>query len=90
MHYQYYFFSDVETSDVQLQLIAMTPSIQFYGISDLKEILDMITQGGNTLAKCRSLKTTNYLQVLLVYLFCQIVFHNIIFSFYSHSMKETC
>ncbi|XP_072029412.1 PMS1 protein homolog 1-like [Amphiura filiformis] len=54
--------TDPETSDVRIQLIAMATCIPYYGIHDLKEILDLITQGGNSLAKCRALKTSNYLQ----------------------------
>ena len=41
----------------------MTTTITYYGIDDLRETLDMITQGGSSLAKCRPLKITNYLQV---------------------------
>ena len=55
---------DSETKEVKLQVIAMTTVISYYGIDDLKEILELVnTNQLVNLANCRPLKVTNYLKV---------------------------
>ncbi|XP_033639368.1 PMS1 protein homolog 1-like [Asterias rubens] len=54
---------DSDTKEIKLQVVAMTKLINYYGIDDLKEILELIkVEPRLELGQCRPLKVTNYLK----------------------------
>ncbi|XP_077978141.1 PMS1 protein homolog 1-like [Glandiceps talaboti] len=55
--------TDSESGDVSLKIVSMASCLPYYGLCDLKELLELVTKTtANTVAKCRPVKVIHYLQ----------------------------
>ena len=59
--------TDGNISSAKVVIVAMTTCMNYFGISDLHEILDLITQNSSvTVSECRPSKVRHYIQVCTV------------------------
>lgn len=57
-------FSDADTSEMNFQIMGVTPNISYHGVKELRDILEQITAtGAKDVASCRPLNVINYLKV---------------------------